>query len=56
MNNIKDIEREITQQQEHFARGLDSYFKYFSDQEEVIEGIFKSHKIRFTQPRAFNDP
>ncbi len=56
MNNIKDIEREITQQQEAFTKGFDSYFKYFSDQEEVIGGIFKSHKIRFTQPRAFNDP
>ena len=55
MNNTMDIEQEITRQQEYFA-GLDSYFKYFSDQEGVIEGIFKSHKIRFTQPRALNDP
>ena len=56
MNNTIDIKQEITKQQEHFARGFDSYFKYFSDQEEVIEGIFKSHKIRFTQPHVFNDP
>lgn len=33
-----------------------SYFKYCSDNSGVIEGIFKLHKIRFTQPWGMNDP
>jgi len=32
------------------------FFKYFSDDEQVIAGIFEKHKIRFTQPWVLNDP
>lgn len=31
-------------------------FKYCSDDDRVIEGIFEKHEIRFTQPAALNDP
>lgn len=31
-------------------------FKYCSDDDRVIEGIFEKRKIRFTQPAALNDP
>lgn len=33
-----------------------SFFKYFSDSQAVIEGVFQKHKIRFTQPWGMNDP
>ncbi|KXK15151.1 MAG: hypothetical protein UZ14_CFX002000862 [Chloroflexi bacterium OLB14] len=33
-----------------------SYFKYFSDSDDVINGIFQNNKIRFTQPWGMNDP
>ncbi|MBI5962446.1 MAG: DUF2971 domain-containing protein [Chloroflexi bacterium] len=32
------------------------YFKYCSDDPNVIKGIFRDHKIRFTQPWGMNDP
>ncbi len=32
------------------------YFKYFSDDIHVIDGIFRLNKIRFTQPWCLNDP
>lgn len=35
---------------------LNGYFKYCSDDPKVIKGIFRDHKIRFTQPAALNDP
>ena len=35
---------------------LVNFCKYISDNIDVISGIFKSHKIRFTQPAALNDP
>lgn len=35
---------------------LTGYFKYCSDDLRVINGIFRNHKIRFTQPAALNDP
>jgi len=35
---------------------LGSYLKYCSDDDSVIKGIFKDHKIRFTQPWGLNDP
>jgi hypothetical protein len=35
---------------------LVNFCKYISDSDDVIEGIFKCHKIRFTQPAALNDP
>ncbi|MBA7578250.1 hypothetical protein ES708_20112 [subsurface metagenome] len=57
MESTEDIRQKITRRQEQIAsREFDSYFKYFSDKDEVMEGIFKEQKIRFTQPRAFNDP
>ena len=31
-------------------------FKYFSDHEDVINGIFMNGRIRFTQPAVLNDP
>jgi hypothetical protein len=35
---------------------LPTFFKYCSDDDKVLDGIFKDHKIRFTQPAALNDP
>jgi hypothetical protein len=35
---------------------LINFCKYIPDDLRVIEGIFKSNKIRFTQPSALNDP
>lgn len=35
---------------------LSSFFKYCSDDDVVIDGLFKDNKIRFTQPAALNDP
>ncbi len=35
---------------------LKTLFKYVSDTPEVVDGIFRGHKIRFTQPAAMNDP
>lgn len=38
------------------VKQLRTLFKYISDSEEVVDGIFLNHKIRFTQPAALNDP
>ncbi len=35
---------------------LGTLFKYCSNSPRLIEGIFKHHRIRFTQPYALNDP
>jgi hypothetical protein len=35
---------------------LANFCKYLSDSPSVINGIFKSQKIRFTQPAVLNDP
>lgn len=35
---------------------LSTLFKYVSDESKVVEGIFRDHKIRFSQPAALNDP
>ena len=35
---------------------LSTLFKYVSDEPRVVDGIFRDHKIRFTQPAALNDP
>ncbi len=35
---------------------IEELCKYISDDDNVIKGIFKNHKIRFTQPSAVNDP
>ena len=35
---------------------LRTLFKYVSDSTRVVDGIFLSQKIRFTQPAALNDP
>ena len=57
MNDSEDIGLEIIQGQERFdSSKIDSYFKYISDDENVFEGIFTRHVIRFTQPRMLNDP
>ena len=55
--NTEEFRKEIAKQQEKWnSKEFDSFFKYFSDNPDVIEGIFKKQKIRFTQPRALNDP
>jgi hypothetical protein len=47
-------------QEEPTDAGIDrsqlGVFKYCSDDDQVIEGIFEKHEIRFTQPAALNDP
>jgi len=35
---------------------LATFFKYFSDDDNVLRGIFLDGRIRFTQPAALNDP
>lgn len=45
-----------TQQKRPDPSSLNVFFKYFSDDEQVIKGIFEDRKIRFTQPWALNDP
>ena len=35
---------------------LSTLFKYVSDEPEVVKGIFRDHKIRFSQPAVLNDP
>ena len=35
---------------------LATLFKYVSDSPKVVDGIFRDHKIRFTQSAALNDP
>jgi len=35
---------------------LSTLFKYVSDLSKAVDGIFRNHKIRFTQPAALNDP
>jgi hypothetical protein len=35
---------------------LSTLFKYVSDKPEVVDGVFRDHKIRFTQPAVLNDP
>ncbi|MBE9482749.1 MAG: DUF2971 domain-containing protein [Chloroflexi bacterium] len=57
MEGIEDIRQDITKQAALYASGeFNSYFKYCSDNPDVIKGIFKDKGIRFTQPRALNDP
>ena len=52
----EESEREkVTQDNADYSK--DPYFyKYCSDEEQVIKGIFEDHRIRFTQPAALNDP
>ena len=55
--NPEDIKNKVTLELKQIAsRKYSSYFKYFSDDDIVFESIFTHQKIRFTQPRAFNDP
>ena len=57
MLSTHDINQEIDRQIELYAGGkFDSYFKYCSNKSEVLNCIFKNQKVRFTQPRALNDP
>lgn len=57
MLSTEDIKQKIARQTELYAGGkFDSYFKYCIDCPKVVEGVFKDQKIRFTQPRALNDP
>ena len=51
------IKQEIARQTELYAGGkFHSFFKYCGDDPKVLRGIFKDQAIRFTQPRALNDP
>jgi hypothetical protein len=50
---ITNIRQKLNQSAIHI---YSSYFKYFSDKDDVLNSIFVDQKIRFTQPRAFNDP
>lgn len=55
--NTEEFRKVIAEEQERWnSTKLDSYFKYLSDDSRVIKGIFEDQKIRFTQPRALNDP
>ena len=55
--NPEDIKNKITLQLKQIAsREYSTYFKYFSDKDDVFKSIFINQEIRFTQPRAFNDP
>jgi len=55
--NKKNIREEINMSQQRFnSVQWESFFKYFSDDHRVIDNIFTKHLIRFTQPRALNDP
>ncbi len=50
-----DNEVENVEEPTDYSR-LKTFFKYCSDDERVIRGLFKDNKIRFTQPAALNDP
>jgi hypothetical protein len=55
--NAEELREKAAERQEkRNITELDTYFKYFSDDSRVIKGIFEDQKIRFTQPRALNDP
>lgn len=55
--NTEELRLEIAKSQKAMrSKPWDSYFKYFNDSPAVMDGIFKNQKIRFTQPRALNDP
>jgi len=57
MTTAEDFKKEIEKQSNIYAEGrIESYFKYMSSDQRVINGIFNDQKIRFTQPRALNDP
>jgi len=57
MPSIEDYNKDIAEQAKLYAEGkFHSYFKYFSDNPAVINGVFKDQALRFTQPRALNDP
>ena len=58
MQTPDEVTEEIKKQTETiFGHGeLGSYFKYCNDSAAIIHSIFEDHKIRFTQPRALNDP
>ena len=57
MSDSRSIRFEIDESQRIFHEGqIDSFFKYCSDDSEVLDGIFKNHVLRFTQPRSLNDP
>src|SRR3989338_1929980 len=54
---VEEIRKLIHSQQEEMNNDEpESYFKYCSDKKEVVEEIFNNQRIRFTQPRALNDP
>jgi len=53
MTSVEEWNQEIEQRAD---REYSSYFKHCSDSDDVLKGIFEDQKIRFTQPRALNDP
>lgn len=46
----------LTNTEKKQIKQLSTLFKYISDSPEVVDGIFRDHEIRFTQPAALNDP
>lgn len=46
----------LTNTEKKQIKQLRTLFKYVSDSPKVVDGIFRDHKIRFTQPAALNDP
>ncbi len=50
------IEQKTNRDVEKTGFEYKNYFKYFSDSKNVIDGLFKYKRIRFTQPWALNDP
>ncbi len=57
MLSTNQIKQEIARQTELYAGGkFNSFFKYCGDDPKVLRSIFENQEIRFTQPRALNDP
>ena len=57
MLSTRAIKQGLAKQTKLYAGGnFRSYFKYCSNDSKVLEGVFRNQKIRFTQPRALDDP
>ena len=57
MLSTDQIRQGIARQTELYAGGeFSSFFKYCRDDREVLKSIFEDQEVRFTQPRALNDP
>lgn len=56
MPSTDEIRADLERVRDEYSKIFDSYFKYCSDDKQVINSIFKDQKIRFSQPRVLNDP